>query len=139
MSGFLKATFTRQKFQGLFINSAVGNFAAYVAGSLVTLATTRQVFEQRGIRNLFGLLPRKKIVVHVLPHWLEWLLALIVGFLVMEAVRYWFNHRNYAALLIALRGERRTATGGQACDRPEAAERCTSDANALRESAARET
>jgi hypothetical protein len=27
------------------------------------------------------------------PQWLEWLLAPIVGFLGMEAVRYWFNHR----------------------------------------------
>jgi hypothetical protein len=118
MNGFLKATFTRQKFQGLFVNTAVGNFAAYVTGSLVTLASTRQVFEQRGIRNLFGLLPRKKIVLHMMPHWLEWLLALIVGFLVMEAVRYCFNHLRYAQLLTALRRDRQTETGGQACDQP---------------------
>ena len=55
--------------------------------------------ERRAITNLFGVLPRKKIVVHTVPHWLEWLLALIVGYLVMEAVRYWFNNRKYAALL----------------------------------------
>jgi Na+/proline symporter len=97
MNDFLKATFTRQKLQGLFINTALGNFAGYVAGSLVTLACTRHVVERRGLTNLFGALPRKKVVVHVLPHWLEWLLALIVGFLVMEAVRYWFNHRKYTA------------------------------------------
>ena len=118
MIGFLKATLTRQKFQGLFVNTAVGNFAAYVAGSLVTLASTRQVFEQRGIRNLFGLLPRKKIVVHMMPHCLEWLLALTVGFLVMEAVRYCFNHLRYTELLTALRRERGTETGGQGCDPP---------------------
>lgn len=122
MHGFLKATFTRQKFQGLFTNTAVGNFAAYIAGSLVTLASTRQVFEQRGIRNLFGLLPRKKIVVHVLPHWLEWLLALFVGFLVMEAMRYWFNHRSYAAHLSGLRPQPNAEKSDQTCDRPEAAQ-----------------
>ena len=122
MKGFLKATLTRQKLQGLFVNSAVGNFAAYVAGSLVTLASTREVFEQRGIRNLFGLLPRKKIVVHMLPHWLEWLLALIVGFLVMEGLRYWFSHRKYAALLNELQAKRNVEEGGQACDQPEAAQ-----------------
>jgi len=120
MHGFLKATFTRQKFQGLFTNTAVGNFAAYIAGSLVTLASTRQVFEQRGIRNLFGLLPRKKIVVHMLPHWLEWLLALFVGFLVMEAVRYWFNHRKYAAILSGLQPKGDAEKAGQASDQPEA-------------------
>ena len=56
-------------------------------------------------RECFGVLPRKKIVVRMVPQWLEWLLALIVGFLVMEAVRYWFNHRKYAALLSALRAK----------------------------------
>ena len=121
MHGFLKATFTRQKFQGLFTNTAVGNFAAYIAGSFVTLASTRQVFEQRGIRNLFGLLPRKKIVVHMLPHWLEWLLALFVGFLVMEAMRYWFKHRSHAALLSGLQPQQNAEKGDQTCDRPEAA------------------
>ena len=114
MTGFLKATLTREKFQGLFVNTALGNFAGYVAGSLVTLASTRRVVEGRGLSNLFGVLPRKKLVVHVLPHWLEWLLALIVGFLVMEAVRYWINHRKYTALLSGLRPERATERDSQA-------------------------
>ena len=122
MKGFLKATLTRQKLHGLFINSAVGNFAAYVAGSLVTLASTREVFEQRRVRNLFGLLPRKKIVVHTLPHWLEWLLALIVGFLVMEGLRYWFNHRKYTAHFAGLQPTRNIEKDGQACDQPEVAQ-----------------
>lgn len=118
MNGFLRATLTRQKFQGLFINTALGNFAGYVAGSLVTLASTRRALEGRGITNLFGLLPRKKLVVHLLPHWLEWLLAVIVGFLVMEAVRYCFNHRKHAAYLSASRPEPRNENGGQVADRP---------------------
>jgi hypothetical protein len=103
MHGFLKATFNGQKFQGLFLNTALGNFAGYVAGSLVTIVSTRHIAERRALRNLFGVLPRKQIVVHMFPHWLEWLLVLIVGFLIMEAVRYWFNHRKYAVLLNALR------------------------------------
>jgi hypothetical protein len=123
MNGFLKATLTREKFQGLFVNTALGNFAGYVAGSLVTLASTRHVVERRGLSNLFGVLPRKKVVVHVMPHWLEWLLALLVGFLVMEAVRYWFNHRKYTALLSALQPEPVTERGSQPSDRPGATER----------------
>jgi hypothetical protein len=116
MNGFLKATLTREKFQGLFFNTALGNFAGYVAGSLVTLASTQHVVERRGLSNLFGVLPRKNLVVHLLPHWLEWLLALIVGFLVMEAVRYWFNHRKYTALLTAMQAKQGTETGGQASE-----------------------
>ena len=81
---------------GVFTSSATVSHRigpGYVAGSLVTLVSTHHAVERRAIRNLFGVLPRKKIVVHVVPHWVEWLLALIVGFLVMEAVRYWFKDR----------------------------------------------
>jgi Na+/proline symporter len=106
MNGFLTSTFTRQKFQGLLINTVLGNFAGYVAGSLVTFLFTYRSVERRAIWNLFGVLPRKKIVVHLLPQWLEWLLALIVGFLIMELVRYSLNHRKYSALLSAMRQER---------------------------------
>lgn len=116
MNDFLNATITRQKFQGLAVNTVLGNFAGYVAGSAVTLLTTYHSIERRAIKNLFGILPRKKIVVHLLPEWLEWVLALLVGFLVMEFVRYWVGHRKYAGLLSALRGERRSesaAPGGE--------------------------
>ena len=133
MNAFLKATFNRQKFQGLFVNTALGNFVAYLAGSLVTLVSTRQEVERRAIANLFGLLPRKKIVVHVLPHWLEWLLAVIVGFLVMEAVRYWFNHRKYSALMSALRPEGGTETGSPPSTQREVMEWSATDGGAAQE------
>ena len=133
MSGFLRATLNRQKFQGLFINTALGNFAGYVAGSLVTIVSTHHAVERREVRNLFGVLPRKKIVVHVLPHWLEWLLALVVGFLVMEAVRYWFNHRKYAALVSALRPKRGIESGRPPTGRPEAGEPSVSDGGAAQD------
>jgi hypothetical protein len=137
MNGFLKAALNRQKFRGLFINTALGNFAGYVAGSLVTLLFTHHAVERRAIRNLFGVLPRKKIVVHVVPHWLEWLLALIVGFLVMEAVRYWFNHRKYAALLSALRSKRGIESGRPPTGRPEAGDPSVSDGGAAQEAPAK--
>jgi hypothetical protein len=127
MNDFLRATFNGQKFQGLFINTALGNFAGYVAGSLVTVLSTHHAVERRAVSNLFGVLPRKKIVVHMLPHWLEWLLALIVGFLVMEAVRYWFNRRKYLTLLSALRRKRRTEDARLRDGLPEPRERRVSD------------
>ena len=133
MNGFLRATFNREKFHGLLVNTALGNFAGYVAGSLVTLVSTRHAVEHRAIGNLFGVLPRKKIVVHVVPHWLELLLALIVGFLVMETVRYWFNHRKYAALLSALLPRRGTESGRAVSGRPEAGDPYLSDNGAAKE------
>jgi hypothetical protein len=105
VNDFLKATLTPQKFRGLAVNTAFGNFAGYLAGSAVTLFTTYHSIERRALRNLFGILPRKKVVVHLLPEWLEWVLALVIGFLVMEFVRYWVGHRKYEPLLRALRGD----------------------------------
>ncbi len=122
MKAFLKATFTRHKFQGLVVGTALSNFAGYVAGSLVTVVSTRHVLEHRAVTNLFGFLPRKRVVVHLLPHWFEWVLALILGFLVMEAVRYAFSQLNCAGLLQALRTERARDGGGQASEQPRTAD-----------------
>jgi len=99
MKEFFKATFTKPKLQKLFVSTALGNFAGYTAGSLVTVISTYHSVERRAIRNLFGILPRKQVVVHLLPEWLEWLLALLVGFLVMEFVRYAINSEKYDAMI----------------------------------------
>lgn len=96
MHEFFRNTLTRQKIRHLFVNTALGNFAGYVAGSLVTVVSTYHSVERRAIRNLFGVLPRHNVVVHLLPEWLEWVLAVFVGFLVMEFVRYLVNRRKYA-------------------------------------------
>lgn len=105
MKHFLKITFTKPKLHKLFVSTALGNFAGYVAGSLVTVLSTYHSIERRALRNLFGILPRKQIVVHLLPEWLEWVLALLLGFLVMEFVRYAINNEKYEALAPAARDE----------------------------------
>src|ERR1044071_6385933 len=99
MKAFIKTTFTRPKLHKLFVSTALGNFAGYTAGSLVTVLSTYHSVERRALRNLFGILPRKQVVVHVLPEWLEWVLALLVGFIVMEFVRYAINNEKYDALI----------------------------------------
>jgi hypothetical protein len=99
MKEFLKSAFTKPKLQKLFVSTALGNFAGYVAGSLITVLSTYHSVERRALKNLFGILPRKHVVVHLLPEWLEWVLALVVGFLVMEFVRYVINNEKYEAIV----------------------------------------
>src|SRR5262245_2319426 len=99
MHELVRNTFSRRKLQQLCVNTALGNFVGYVAGSLVMLFTTYQSVERRAVKNLFGILPRKTIVVHRLPEWLEWTLAVFVGYLVMELVRYLINNSKYLKLL----------------------------------------
>jgi len=88
MREFVRSAFSFRKLQGLCVNTALGNFVGYVAGSLVTLFTTYHAVERRALKNLFGILPRHTVVVHRLPQWLEWSLSILLGYLVMEFVRY---------------------------------------------------
>lgn len=95
MYEFIRNTFSRQKLQQLCVNTALSNFVGYVAGSLVMVLTTYHSVERRAFKNLFGILPRKEVVVHRLPEWLEWTLAVILGFLVMELVRHIIQNNKY--------------------------------------------
>jgi hypothetical protein len=61
------------------------------------MLTTYQTVERRALKNLFGILPRQTVVVHRLPEWLEWGLSILLGYLVMELVRYIVS--NYKSLL----------------------------------------
>jgi len=88
MHEFLRNTLSGQKLRQLCVNTAFGNFVGYVAGSLVMVLTTYRSVERRALKNLFGILPRHEVVVHRLPEWLEWTLAVFLGYLVMELVRY---------------------------------------------------
>jgi hypothetical protein len=81
------------------VSTALGNFAGYVSGALVMILCTYHSLERRAIKNLFGLLPRKTIVVHLLPEWLEWVLGILIGFLVTEFVRYVINRETYEQLI----------------------------------------
>ena len=99
MYQFIRNTLSRQKLHQLCVNTALGNFVGYVAGSLVMVLTTYQSVERRALKNLFGILPRQTVVVHRLPEWLEWTLAVLLGYLVMELVRHIIRSNKYLRLI----------------------------------------
>jgi hypothetical protein len=99
MREFVRNTFSPRKLRELCVNTTLSNFIAYLAGSLVMLLTTYESVERRALRNLFGVLPRKTVVVHLLPEWLEWTLAVLVGYLVMELVRHIIRTNKYLRLM----------------------------------------
>ena len=99
MSDFIRNTFSLRKLRQLCVNTALSNFVGYVAGSLVVLLTTYESVERRALNNLFGILPRKTVVVHRFPEWLEWTLAVLLGYLVMEIVRHTIKNNKYLRLI----------------------------------------
>ena len=96
---FLRDTFSLRKLRQLCVNTTLSNFVGYAAGSLVLVLTTYESVERRALKNLFGILPRKAVVVHRLPEWLEWTLAVLLGYLVMEIVRYLIKSNKYLRLI----------------------------------------
>ena len=99
MHDFIRNSLSPRKLQQLYVKSAFSNFVGYAVGSLVTLLTTYQVVERRALKNLFGILPRHTVVVHRLPEWLEWSLSILLGYLVMELVRYIIQNNKYLRLI----------------------------------------
>src|SRR4029453_7578856 len=67
MHPFLRNSFSLPKLRQLYFKAAFSNFIGFVAGSTVTILTTYETLERRGIKNLFGILPRETVVVHRLP------------------------------------------------------------------------
>jgi hypothetical protein len=110
MSDFIRNTFSLRKLRQLCINTALSNFVGYVAGSLVVLVTTYESVERRAFNNLFGILPRKTVVVHRLPEWLEWTLAVLLGYLVMETVRHIIKNNRYLRMM---NGDTRAESAGE--------------------------
>ena len=53
MREFIRNTFSRNKLQQLCVNTALGNFVGFVAGSFVTVLTTYRSVERRAFKNLF--------------------------------------------------------------------------------------
>jgi hypothetical protein len=94
MIHFIKTTFTVNKIKRLIISETIGRFLAFIIGLSSTKLFTYTVIEEKKLRNLFGILPRKHIVVHRAPHWVEMLFAVLVGFIVMELFNYLFQQLN---------------------------------------------
>jgi hypothetical protein len=99
MREFVRNTFSIRKLRELCVNTTLSNFIGYVAGSLVMVLTTYESVERRALKNLFGILPRKTVVVHRLPEWLEWAMAVLLGYVVMELVRHIIRNNRYLRMI----------------------------------------
>jgi hypothetical protein len=84
MTHNIKEIFTICKLRNFVIGETIGKFFAFLIGLWSANLFTYQVLERKSIHNLFGLLPRKEIVVHITPRWVELLFAALIGFIVME-------------------------------------------------------
>jgi hypothetical protein len=96
--------FTPKKIKGFIVNQALGNFVGFVVGLSVTRMFTHHIIERRSIHNLFGLAGRKKIVVNDVPHWVQWTLSVIAGFIALELINHLFASKKHIKVWNYLKG-----------------------------------
>lgn len=87
--------FTKQKMKDFLLRQAIGNLIGFIIGMWVTSMFSHYVLEKRGIKNLFGLTGRKKIVVNEIPEWLQNGIAILVGFIALELINHFFQTKKH--------------------------------------------
>lgn len=83
--------FTKQKIKNFIVNQAIGHLVGFIVGMWVTSTFTHYVVEKRGIKNLFGLVHRRKIEVNDFPEWLQSGIAILLGFITLELINHFFQ------------------------------------------------
>ena len=91
----LRKIFTSKKVLDFIINEILGKFVGFVVGMWTASWFSYYVYEKKGLKNLFGLAPRKKVLVNTTPEWLQWVISAIIGFIVLELFRYFFKEKKY--------------------------------------------
>lgn len=93
------AQFTKAKFKRLIIGQALGNFIGFAIAFSATRFFSHQIIERRSVNNLFGLMGRKQTVVNSIPEWLQWVLSVLIGFIVFEFINYFIQTKKHVIVL----------------------------------------
>ena len=96
--GFLKRIFSKKKLSHLFISNLVGNFIGFAVGFMTSTMFSHYTYAKKSINNLFGLLPRKQILVDDTPSWLHWIISVVLGFIAMEAFHYLIDNKMHLVI-----------------------------------------
>lgn len=81
-----------RKFIAYLCNNFIGNFLGFVIGMGSTRLVS-QFFTTRSIKNFWGLTAHKTVVDKQTFHVFEWLISIIVGFLVFELISKWIQRK----------------------------------------------
>ncbi|MBO9204137.1 MULTISPECIES: hypothetical protein [Niastella] len=83
---------TSQKFLKYVYSNYTGNFIGFAIG----MASTRLVahfFTTRSIKNLWGLTAKKTVVDKQTFSFMEWMISIVIGFLVFEIISKWVQKK----------------------------------------------
>ncbi|MBC7390200.1 MAG: hypothetical protein H7329_13370 [Opitutaceae bacterium] len=80
--------------KGLF-QETIGSLVGFAIGMWVSNSFTHYVKEKRNLKNLYGVLGRKEVVVNEIPAWMQFCLSVILGFIVLEIINYFFQSKSH--------------------------------------------
>jgi hypothetical protein len=90
--------FTKDKIISFVVNEALGRFVGFIIGMWSTSLFSYYVYEKKSFKNLFGMAPRKKVLVSTAPEWLQLTISIVIGFIVLELINYFFKHKIYVTV-----------------------------------------
>jgi undecaprenyl pyrophosphate phosphatase UppP len=79
-----------------FIAYMYSNFAGNFLGFVIGMASTKLVahfFTTRSLKNFWGLTAKKTVVDKQTFHAFEWMISIIVGFIVFEIISKWIKKK----------------------------------------------
>jgi zinc transporter ZupT len=87
--------FNRKYMTNVVIQKTLGNLVGFAVGVLITNSFTHYVTERRSVKNLFGLVGRKKVLVNETPEWVQYGLSILLGFIVLELINHFFESKKH--------------------------------------------
>ena len=109
----MKKYFNKTNIQRYLLDQLTGNFAGFLIGTSAT-GLLSHFFETRSVRNLWGLTAHKKILDKETFSNLEWILSILIGFLVFELMTkvvkpklvQYYPHYKFSALRLMIMASR---------------------------------
>ena len=94
----VREKFTFHRIKNFILQKTLGNLVGFVVGMWVTTTFSHTVLERRNLKNLFGIVKRKDIIVNDIPNWLQVVISILVGYIVLEIINYFFQTKKYLVL-----------------------------------------
>lgn len=81
-----------RKFAVYLYSHFLGNFLGFIVGMISTRLVSN-FFTTRSIKNIWGITAHKTVVDKQTFHFMEWLIAIVIGFIVFELISKWVKKK----------------------------------------------
>lgn len=94
----IREKFTFHRTKNFILENTLGHLVGFVVGMWVTTTFSHTVLERKSIKNLFGIVKRKNVQVDDIPQWMQTVISILVGYIVLELIVYFFKTKKYLIL-----------------------------------------